>query len=142
MVFLATTEPSPGGDLREGLDPEAVTPGTLGFLATLFVVVITFFLIRDMTKRVRRVRYREQVQEEAARAEAAAAEDNDGGTAAGGPAAGSATAGGATTDGPAAGGPTTGGSRGHGWHAHRSHSDGPAPDRRHEHDGPETNQRN
>ncbi|GAB3521378.1 hypothetical protein [Arthrobacter monumenti] len=112
MVFLATTEPSPGGDLREGLDPEAVTPGTLGFLATLFVVVITFFLIRDMTKRVRRVRYREQVQEEAARAEAAAAEDNDGGTAAGGPA------------------------------ADDSDADDSAADGRHEHDGPESNRRN
>lgn len=74
LVFLATSEPSPGGDLREGLDPEAVTPGTLGFLATLFVVVATFFLIRDMAKRVRRVRYRQQVQEEAAQAEAEAGE--------------------------------------------------------------------
>lgn len=85
LVFLATADPSPGGELREGLDPEAVTPGTLGFLATLFVVVVTFFLIRDMTKRVRRVRYREQVQENAARADAEAAEprrhtDADGGT--------------------------------------------------------------
>ncbi len=132
MVFLATTEPSPGGDLREGLDPEAVTPGTLGFLATLFVVVITFFLIRDMTKRVRRVRYREQVQEEAARAEAAAAEDNDGGTAAGGTAAGSATTGSATADGPPAGGS----------HSHNAHADGSIADKRHEHDGPESNQRN
>lgn len=74
LVFLATSDPSPGGELREGLDPEAVTPGTLGFLATLFVVVATFFLIRDMAKRVRRVRYRQQVQEEAAQAEEAAAE--------------------------------------------------------------------
>lgn len=62
LVFLATTEPSPGEDLREGLDPEMVTPGTLGFLATLFVVIATVFLIRDMVKRVRRVRYRQQAQ--------------------------------------------------------------------------------
>lgn len=65
LVFLATAEPSPGEDLREGLDPEMVTPGTLGFLATLFVVIAVIFLIRDMTKRIRRVRYREQVQMEA-----------------------------------------------------------------------------
>lgn len=122
MVFLATAEPSPGGDLREGLDPESVTPGTLGFLATLFVVVITFFLIRDMNKRVRRVRYREQVQEEAARAEAAAAGDNDGGTAAGGPETDSATAGGRKAGGTAV--------------------DGSATDRRNDHDGPESDPRN
>ncbi|HET7414110.1 MAG TPA: hypothetical protein VFI97_00235 [Arthrobacter sp.] len=65
LVVLATAEPSPGEDLREGLDPEMVTPGTLGFLATLFVVIATVFLIRDMAKRVRRVRYREQVQQQA-----------------------------------------------------------------------------
>lgn len=62
LVLLATAEPSPGEDLREGLDPEMVTPGTLGFLATLFVVIATVFLIRDMAKRVRRVRYRQQAQ--------------------------------------------------------------------------------
>jgi hypothetical protein len=62
-----TVSPSPGGgepELRPGLDPEQVTPGTLGFLATLFVVVLTIFLIRDMTKRIRRVRYQAQVEEE------------------------------------------------------------------------------
>lgn len=50
---------TPSGDptLKPGLDPASVTPGTLGFLATLFVVVLVILLIRDMTKRIRRVRY-------------------------------------------------------------------------------------
>lgn len=90
LVFLATAEPSPGEDLREGLDPEMVTPGTLGFLATLFVVIATVFLIRDMAKRVRRVRYREQVQ---ADLEETAADD--------GTAAGATDTGATATDSPA-----------------------------------------
>src|SRR5699024_6129765 len=35
-----------------------VTPGTIGFLATLAVVVVVIFLIRDALRRVRRVRAR------------------------------------------------------------------------------------
>lgn len=81
QVFLSTADPSPGEELREGLDPEMVTPGTLGFLAMLFVVILTVFLIRDMMKRVRRVRYREQVRNE----DSGQADDGDGGTADGQP---------------------------------------------------------
>ncbi|WP_231939412.1 hypothetical protein [Brevibacterium siliguriense] len=35
-----------------------MTPGTIGFLATLAIVVLTIFLIRDALRRVRRVRAR------------------------------------------------------------------------------------
>lgn len=72
MFFLlnlaAATAPAPGNDggLRPGLDPNQVTPGTLGFLATLFLVVAIIFLIRDMVKRIRRVRYRALAEENAA----------------------------------------------------------------------------
>ncbi|WP_140395056.1 hypothetical protein [Arthrobacter sedimenti] len=63
LNLAATTTPSGDPTLRPGLDPSSVTPGTLGFLATLFVVVVVIFLIRDMTKRIRRVRYTAEVQE-------------------------------------------------------------------------------
>jgi hypothetical protein len=49
-----------------------VTPGLLGFLLTAFIVVLTALLIVDMVRRIRRVRYRAQVEEERAAAEAAA----------------------------------------------------------------------
>lgn len=56
--------PSPGEPgLRPGLSPEQITPGTLGFLFTLFVAVATIFLIRDMSRRIRRVRYRAEVED-------------------------------------------------------------------------------
>lgn len=64
-MLLATTDPAiptqPG--LRPGLTEDQVTPGLLGFIVTFAIVVIMFFLIRDMVKRVRRVRYRAQVEE-------------------------------------------------------------------------------
>lgn len=58
--------------MRPGLDPSSVTPGTLGFLATLFVVVLVILLIRDMVRRIRRVRYSAEVQQARAQRNAAA----------------------------------------------------------------------
>ena len=56
MIFLASSPtPTPDGGAP---DPDLVTPGTIGFLATLAVVIVTIFLIRDALRRVRRVRAR------------------------------------------------------------------------------------
>lgn len=61
MFFLAAT-PTP----TEPVIPPAdrVTPGLVGFLAIFFVAVATIFLIRDMVKRVRRVRAKDNAQTE------------------------------------------------------------------------------
>ncbi|MCQ2001680.1 hypothetical protein [Arthrobacter zhaoxinii] len=62
LYSLATAvTPAPEETLAPGVAAEDVTPGLLGFLFTLFMVIAIIFLIRDMTKRIRRVRYREQV---------------------------------------------------------------------------------
>ena len=65
-LILLATDPAiptqPG--LRPGLTEDQITPGLLGFVATFGVVVIMFFLIRDMVKRIRRVRYRALVEEQ------------------------------------------------------------------------------
>jgi hypothetical protein len=63
LHVLATVAPTPEPTLRPGLDPNQVTPGPWGFFITFGVAVVLFLLIRDMTKRIRRVRYREQVGE-------------------------------------------------------------------------------
>jgi len=69
-VYL-TVNPAPiEGDLKPGLEEGDITPGLLG---TLFLAICVVFLIRDMVKRIRRVRYRGQAAEALA-AEAAAAE--------------------------------------------------------------------
>jgi hypothetical protein len=47
-------------------DPNLVTPGVLGFVAIALVAIATVFLLIDMTRRVRRVRYRAEVREQLA----------------------------------------------------------------------------
>lgn len=53
------------------VDPESVTPGVVGFAAVALLVVIVVLLIWDMNRRIRRVRYREEVREELDAEEAA-----------------------------------------------------------------------
>lgn len=58
----------------EEFDPNTVTPGVVGFLATFALAAIVVLLVLDMVRRVRRVRYREEIAEQldAEEAEAAA----------------------------------------------------------------------
>lgn len=73
LLSLATTPtPLPTPTLREGISEDQVTPGLLGFIMTAFFVVATALLIVDMVRRIRRVRYRAQVEEERMVAAAAA----------------------------------------------------------------------
>ncbi|WP_163164264.1 hypothetical protein [Arthrobacter sp. Alg241-R88] len=109
LLSLATTpSPLPTPSLREGISEDQVTPGLLGFIMTAFFVVATALLIVDMVRRIRRVRYRAQVEEEriaaaaAADIEAAEAAEADSGPA--GPAAGAGSAANDSYQGPADGG--------------------------------------
>ncbi|UUL76023.1 hypothetical protein NG819_18855 [Pseudarthrobacter sp. Fe7] len=83
LLRLATTpSPLPTPTLRDGISEDQVTPGLLGFIMTAFFVVATALLIVDMVRRIRRVRYRAQVEEErmaaAAAADVEAADAQDG----------------------------------------------------------------
>ena len=44
-------------------DPNTVTPGVEGFFAIFFVALVSIFIIVDMARRIRRVRYRGEVRE-------------------------------------------------------------------------------
>lgn len=69
QALLAVT-PTP-----EATDNPANTfysPGTIGFLLTFFVAGSAVLLIFDMVRRVRRVRYRAEIQERLAAEQAAA----------------------------------------------------------------------
>ncbi|AUZ34006.1 hypothetical protein C3B78_05745 [Arthrobacter sp. PGP41] len=73
LLSLATTPtPLPTPTLREGISEDQVTPGLLGFIMTAFFVIATALLIVDMVRRIRRVRYRAQVEEDRIAAAAAA----------------------------------------------------------------------
>ena len=63
-LVAATSVPTPVPVPGVDGDPNLVTPGVIGFLLTLLVAVATVLLVIDMIRRVRRVRYREQVNAE------------------------------------------------------------------------------
>lgn len=77
LAAVATEENTP--------DPDQVTPGVIGFIATFFVAAVTVLLVIDMVRRVRRVNYRAQVRDqleaEVAARDAAAADAGAGGSA-------------------------------------------------------------
>lgn len=59
MILAATQDANPSG----APDPDLVTPGTIGFVVTLAIVIVVIFLIRDALKRVRRVRARSEADD-------------------------------------------------------------------------------
>lgn len=58
-MIIAAQSPNPS----QAPDPDLVTPGTIGFLATLAIVIVVIFLIRDALRRVRRVRARSEASD-------------------------------------------------------------------------------
>jgi lactate dehydrogenase-like 2-hydroxyacid dehydrogenase len=46
--------------LAEEIDPNGVTPGVVGFAITAAVAITAMFLILDMNRRIRRLRYRDE----------------------------------------------------------------------------------
>jgi len=58
-VLAATPTPSPSLP-AQGPDPDSVTPGLLGFLVVFVLALATWLLLRNMTGRLRRMRYREE----------------------------------------------------------------------------------
>lgn len=56
--WLAAATPTP-----LPYDPEMITPGWIGFVFIFAIALVTVFLILDMTRRIRRVRYRAEVAE-------------------------------------------------------------------------------
>ena len=70
--MLALTEtPMPTPSMT--VAPEAVTPGFVGFAVIVVIVLAVILLIWDMNRRIRRVRYRDEVREELDAEEAARA---------------------------------------------------------------------
>ncbi len=60
LLVVLTTSPSPSSTAT--LSPSDVSPGLAGFVATFAVVAMTVLLILDMARRIRRIRYREEVR--------------------------------------------------------------------------------
>lgn len=60
LLHLAAVTPSPAPSIPA---EDVTTPGPWGFIAFFGVAVVVVLLIIDMTRRVRRVRYRAEVNE-------------------------------------------------------------------------------
>ena len=61
-VTATTATPTPA-PTAPGVEPDLVTPGVVGFAVTAIFIVIVILLVVDMTKRMRRVRYRAEARE-------------------------------------------------------------------------------
>jgi hypothetical protein len=48
--------------LAEGFDPDQVTPGVIGFIATAGIGILIVLLLIDMNRRIRRNTYRGQIR--------------------------------------------------------------------------------
>lgn len=75
LVLFGTETPMPTPSMT--VDPDSVTPGPLGFAVIVLIVIIVVLLIWDMNRRIRRVRYREEVREELDAEEAALKDANN-----------------------------------------------------------------
>jgi len=56
-------------------DPNLVSPGVIGFIVIFLIAAATVLLAIDMTRRIRRVRYRDEAQQKIAEESARPAED-------------------------------------------------------------------
>ncbi|WP_341975434.1 hypothetical protein LTA6_000051 [Microbacterium sp. LTA6] len=73
LVLTGTETPMPTPTMT--VAPEAVTPGFVGFAVIVIVLIAVILLIWDMNRRIRRVRYREEVRVELDAEQAAHAAD-------------------------------------------------------------------
>lgn len=76
MILFGETTPMPTPSMT--VDPNSVTPGFAGFAIIVIIVAAVVLLIWDMNRRIRKVRYREEVREELDAEEAALREQADG----------------------------------------------------------------
>ena len=77
MKTLWTIDPTPTPMPAFEGDPNIVTPGVIGFAVTFLIAVVTVLLVIDMTRRIRRVRYREEVREQLVAEQELAAHEGD-----------------------------------------------------------------
>lgn len=54
--------PSPSGFGAFTGDEDSITPGWVGFALTFLVAIAVVFLLIDMNRRIRRVRYRDEIR--------------------------------------------------------------------------------
>lgn len=59
FLWAATPTPTPSAEF----DPNLVTPGVIGFVVTIGIILATIVILLSMNRRVRRVTYRAEIAE-------------------------------------------------------------------------------
>ena len=62
LLYAASVTPSPIPGVPTGDAAQSIGPGFVGFVATAAVVIATIFIIKDMNRRIRRVRYQGEAE--------------------------------------------------------------------------------
>ncbi|MDQ0613503.1 hypothetical protein QF046_001144 [Microbacterium sp. W4I4] len=75
MILFGDTTPMPTPTMT--VDPDSVTPGFVGFGLMVVLVAVVILLVWDMNRRIRRVRYREEIRDELDAEQAAAEAASD-----------------------------------------------------------------
>lgn len=63
LLLTAASTPSPTPTTPPDFNPDTVTPGFVGFIITFLIAVVVVLLILDMVRRIRRVRYRDEIRQ-------------------------------------------------------------------------------
>lgn len=74
VLVASTSTPTPSAPVKAP-DPDSVTPGLLGFLVVFVLAVVVWLLMRNLTGRLRRMRFREEQRLAAEAAEQRARDD-------------------------------------------------------------------
>lgn len=77
MMFSTVQAVTPTPSPSPAFDENAVTPGVVGFVVIFAIALVVVLLVFDMTRRIRRVNYRAQIQEELDAESRAASDDDD-----------------------------------------------------------------
>lgn len=62
-VIVWATDPTPTPYPAYTGNENLITPGVIGFAVTAFIAIATVLLMVDMTRRMRRLRYREEIRQ-------------------------------------------------------------------------------
>jgi hypothetical protein len=74
LAASSTPTPAPTSTPQPMPDPNSVSPGALGFLVMFALAIVIWLLMRNLTGRLRRMKYREEQRQVAERAELEAAQ--------------------------------------------------------------------
>ena len=75
-LHIRAASPTPSPSPAPDFNPDTVTPGLVGFGITFLIAAAVVLLVLDMVRRIRRVRYREEIRQKLDEEQLRALEDD------------------------------------------------------------------